>query len=165
MHIEKNNRHITNVYSEKAMNLLRICMTILGFSSLTYFIIYLFYRTLDFGIIFEVIGFIFIVLAYNKIPSKDWKKSQKYILFAMLPIGCLIFYDFLHLLVNLDEVLPEVLYYFLSTDKYFYYIEPYLYDISLVLTFGLLYSSYISLNKAKGDIEYEDYTEEFYDKI
>ena len=61
---QKNKKHIEKVYLEKAINILKICIGILIFDGLTYLIPILLYKNFDFGLIFEAVSFVFIILAY-----------------------------------------------------------------------------------------------------
>ena len=160
--IEKN---IEKIYSDKAKNLLKICIGILIFSGITYLIGISLYNSFDFGLIFEIISFIFIIIAYNKIEQNDFKSGKTNIIIAIIPIGWLIIYDFINLLANINEVLLEVIYYYTSFDQYFYYLEPYLFDVTLVATIILLYKSYSSLNKTDCSKQSDNYIDTFYDKL
>ena len=83
----------------------------------------------------------------------------------MIPIGWLIIYDIIELIVNLEEVLVEVIKYYFSWDRFFFYIEPYLYDVLLVATIIILYKAYKSLSKVEGNEEDNNYTDTFYDSL
>lgn len=161
----ENKKHIETTYSEKAMTLLKICMGISGFSIFTYFIAIFFYNSFDFGLIFEVISFIFLVIAFNNINRHHLDLGKRNVIISMIPIGWLIIYDFINLLVNIKEVLIEVTAYYLSPDRYFYVIEPYLYDVFLVTIITLLFKTYTSLCKADGSKKDDTYVDTFYDKL
>ncbi len=161
----KNEKHIENIYADKASNLLKICIGILIFSGITYLIGIFFYDAFDFGLIFEIISFIFIIMAYNKIEQNDFQAGKRNTIIAMIPIGWLIIYDLINLLVNSNEVLLEVIGYYTSFDQYFYYLEPYLFDVTLVATIILLYKTYSSLNKADGSKQSDNYIDTFYDRL
>lgn len=57
---ENNKKHIRNIYIDKSLNLLNICKIILLLSGLTYVIGFLIYNNFDFGLILEIISFVFI---------------------------------------------------------------------------------------------------------
>lgn len=154
-------KHIEKVYTDKAINLLKICIALSIFSLLTYLVGIFLYKAFDFGFIFEIISFAFIILAYLGISKANFQSSKRYIIIAMIPIGWLLIYDFINLLVNLKEVLIEVFGYYTSLDQYFYYLEPYLFDITLVGLIILLYKCYSSLSIADGSQK----TNDFYDKL
>lgn len=83
----------------------------------------------------------------------------------MIPIGWLIIYDFINLLANSGEVTIEVIHYYTSLDQYFYYLAPYLVDVTLIALIVLLYKSYSSVNRADGTTVSNNYTDTFYDKL
>lgn len=161
----KNREHIKETYVNKSLTLLRICIGISIFSGLTYLYGLLIYNAFDFGLIFEIISFLFIILAFNAIKKNDFISSKRNIIIAMIPIGWLIIYDLINLLVNIHEVLVEVGFYYMSFDRYFYYIEPYLFDITLVSSIILLYKAYSSLCIADGSKKSTNFTDTFYDSL
>ena len=83
----------------------------------------------------------------------------------MIPIGWLIIYDLIDLIVNIGDVIPVVIDYYLSIDQFFYYIEPYLFDVILVATIILLYKAFSSLSRADNSKPAENYVDSFYDKL
>ena len=76
----KNKKHIEKVYLEKASNLSKFCIYISIFSLLTYIYGIIRYNSFDFGFIFELISFVLIILASNKINSKNFELSKKYVI-------------------------------------------------------------------------------------
>ena len=163
----ENETHIRKTYKDKTENLLKISMGIMTISLLTYLGPLIFFKAFDFGMIFEIITLVLIVIAYNKIGQNHFKTVKKCIIIAMISIGWLIIYDFINLLANIKEVLIEVFRYYFSFDQFFYYIEPYLVDVFLVATIILLYKTYSALKKAERNepLEPEDYSDTFYDKL
>ena len=161
----KNKKHIEATYKDKASNLLKICMGVLIFSGISYLIAIFINKSFDFGFIFEIIAFVFTILAINKIGQNDLASAKRDIIIAMIPIGWLIIYDLINLLVNADEVFTEVASYYISGDFLFYSIEPYLCDVTLIASIILLYRAFISLGKADGSKKADNYTDIFYDKL
>lgn len=162
---EDEKKHIEKIYKEKALKLLKFYMIIAIFSGLSYLIAIFLYKSFDFGLIFEIIAFVFIIIAYNKIEQSDFRLGKRNVIIAMFPIGWLIIYDLINLIANISEVLTEVIIYYTSIDQFFYFIEPYLYDVTLVASIILLYFTYSSLCKADGSKKADDYVESFYDKL
>lgn len=160
----KNKEHIEKVYCDKAINIFKYCIGIFIFSFCTYAIA-LFFGNFDFGLIFEIISFIFTILALNKIKLKDFPKSKNYTIIAMIPLGWLIIYDLINLLVNIKEVITEVIFYYASSDQFFYYIEPYLFDVTIVAIIILLFLAYKFIRRADGTDENNDPTDAFYEKL
>ena len=159
-----NQKHIKETYSDKAQNLLKICIGLMVLSLLSY-LIALAYNTFDFGLIFEIVTFAFIILAYSQINQLKIKSAKKSIVIAMIPIGWLIIYDLIDLIVNIGDVIPVVMRYFLSIDQFFYYLQPYLFDTVLVATIILLYKAFSSLSIADNTKLADDYVDSFYDKL
>ena len=160
----KNKEHIEKINSEKAVNILKFCIIIFIISFITYAIA-LFFCNFDFGLIFEIISFIFTILAMNKIKVQDYSKAKTYTIVAMVPVGWLIIYDLINLLVNIEEVIVELIHYYTSFDQFFYYIEPYLYDVTLVAIIILLFVAYKSIRRADGTDKNTDPTDAFYEKL
>ncbi len=165
MEEDENKKHIKEIYKEKAIKLLKIFIIISILSGISYVFGILIYKSFDFGLIFEIISFVFIVFAINNIKQSNFKLGKKDIIIASIPIVWLIIYDFINLIAHINEVLIEVAKYYMSLDEYFYYLEPYLFDVTLVINVILLYKTYKSLNIADGTEKGENYIENFYDKL
>ena len=162
----ENKTHIRKVYKDKAENLLKKCMVIMFLSILTYILPLVLFKAFDFGLVFEVISLVFIVIAYNKMGQNDFRVLKRYTIIAMITIGWLIIYDFIDLLANIGEVFIEVSMYYLTGDQFFYYLAPYLVDVLLIASIILLYKTYSSLKKAEGsEAVYDSYEDTFYDKL
>lgn len=160
----ENKKHIQEVYIDKAISLLKICIGIFVFSGITY-VIALLYNVFDFGLIFEIISFVFVFISIDRLNQNKLQSSKKSIVIAMIPIGWLLIYDFINLLANLGEVLGEVVSYYTSLDQYFYYLAPYLVDVTLIALIVLLFKSYLAVSKANGTTISDTYTDTFYDKL
>ena len=115
----ENQTHIKEAYLDRASNLLKISMATFIFSFITY-LIALLYGAFDFGLIFEIISFVFLLLAFFRIKNEDTQAVKTYLIISMIPVGWLIIYDLINLLANLPEVMTEVFYYFASLDFLFY---------------------------------------------
>ena len=135
------------------------------FDGVTYLIGIFLYNSFDFGFIFEIASFIFILIALNKLEQDNLELTKKYIFISMIPIGGLLIYDFINLLANFEEVFAEVLTYYTRFHQYFYYLFPYLVDLILIALIVLLYKSYSSINKADGTEVSNNYTDVFYDNL
>ena len=163
--IQENKEHIQKIYTEKAQKLLKFCIVILIVNGITYLIGFFLYNSFDFGLVFEIITFIFILIANNRIEHKNMKLGKINTIMAIIPISFLIIYDLIHLAINIEEVLEEVLIYYTSSDQFFYNIEPYLFDITLIAVIKLLYKTYKALNKADNTQQSENYLDTFYDNL
>lgn len=162
---DKNQKHIQTVYADKASNLLKICMAIFAFSILTYVYAIFILNSFDFGLIFEAISLLFIIMAYSKINQRSFAPAKRNTIIAMVPVGWLIIYDFIHLLINIQEVMEEVIYYYTSTDQFFYWLAPYLFDVALVLIMVLLFKTLSALSRADGSKQATNYVDNFYDRL
>ena len=164
---EKNNdkKHIEQVYTDKACFLLKICIGLLVFDEITYVYMMSVYNNFDFGFIFESISLMFVLLAIVSFTHKRIKSGKAKTIIAIIPIGLLIIYDAINLLINIKEVLGEVARYYLTGDALYYCIKPYLVDVILVLLMGLLIKAYLAICKADGTKKTDDYAESFYDKL
>ena len=160
----KNEEHIQEVYIDQAIFFLKFYIGISLFSIITY-LIALEYNAFDFGFIFEVISFVFVILSMDKLKKHKLQSAKKCIIIAMIPIGWLIIYDFINLLANLNEVMANVIEYYTTWDRYFYSLKPYLVDVTLIALIVLLYKSYSSVNKADGTTVSDSYTDTFYNKL
>lgn len=160
---ETNRLHIKKVYKEKIRNLLKLCIGIFMFSFFTYIVGIWRYGQFDFGLIFEIISFVFIIIAYRKIEQNDFDAIKKSTIIAMIPLGWLVIYDLIGLLVNIDEVFREVVRYYVTWDKYFYYLLPYLVDVVLITLLILLYKVINASKKIEN--KSVDFAEDFYDNL
>ena len=160
----KNRAHIQKIYVDKALRYLKFCIGIFAFSGFSY-LIALLYNAFDFGLIFEIISFVFVIISINRLKQNQLQASKKSLVISMIPIGWLIIYDFINLLANSGEVTIEVIHYYTSLDQYFYYLAPYLVDVTLIALIVLLYKSYSSVNRADGTTVSNNYTDTFYDKL
>lgn len=160
----KNEEHIQEVYIDQAIFFLKFYIGISLFSIITY-LIALEYNAFDFGFIFEVISFVFVILSMDKLKKHKLQSAKKCIIIAMIPIGWLIIYDFINLLANLDEVITNITKYYTTRDKYYYSLMPYLIDVTLIILIGLLYKSYSSVTQVNKTTKSDNYTDTFYNKL
>lgn len=158
-------KNVEKIYKEKSIKLLKICQGFLCFSFLFYIVGIFLFNSFDFGLILELITFCVILFTIFKIKQNDFRLSKKTTVIAMLPLIFLILYDFINLLINIEEVTLEVIGYYLSFDRYFYYIQPYLYDVLSVTIVILLFRVYSSLNFADGSKKHDNYVDSFYDRL
>lgn len=161
--IKSNAEHVKETYLDSANNLLNFSMIVFAFSFITYFIALL-SNNFDFGLIFELIAFVLILITKNRIKNGDTSIAKICVIASILPVIFLIGFDLLNLILNLGEVFGEVFHYYTSIDQFFYMIEPYLFDITLVVNIVLLFKAFISLKYAEGSVE-KTYTDKFYDSL
>ena len=160
----ENSKHIKEVYTDKAIKLLKIYIGVAIVSGVSY-LIGLMYDLFDFGLIFEIISLICVCITLKNLSSSNLITGKKYIIISMIPIGWILIYDFIDLLANISTVLETVVVYYASGSWLFYCIEPYLYDVTLITNLGLLIAAYFSVCKADGSKKSTDFTENFYDEL
>ena len=155
---EENLKHIQNVYHEKTIKYLKIAITLLALSCSTYF---------DFGIILELISLVLLIISYNLCSNNKLSSFKNFIILSALPIALLIFYDFINLLLHIKEVFAEVSLYYITMNKYFFILDPYIYDVILVLVLVYIYKSINSFKKLSNDNiqQTKDFTDTFYDSL
>lgn len=161
--IKSNTEHVKATYLDSANTLLNYSIGIFILSFITYAIALL-YSNFDFGLVFEAIAVVLVFMAKNRIKNEDIKTSKLCIIIAMLPIFFLLGFDLINLLLNLGEVLVEVFHYYTSFDQFFYNIEPYIADVTLIIIIVLFFKAYFSLKHAEGSVE-KTYTDNFYDSL
>ena len=140
----KQQQHIEKVYSTKAANVLKIYLSFMAFSLLTY-LQSLFHGYFDFGLILETLSFVFTLFSLKSIKKNDYPGCKRNIIISMIPIALLIIYDIVLAIVSINP--------FLISD----YI---LYPINI-----LLFIAYGDICKATGNYQSTDYLETFYDKL
>ena len=159
----KNQKHIEEVQTEQATNLLKYCLLVFLLSGISYLIGIFMYQSFDFGLIFELISFVFTLLAMYKINLKHYNNAKTFLIIAMIPLGWLFIYDLINLLINIKEVFAQVIIYYMSFDFLFFYLQPYLYDVLTVLIIRWLYKAYNAIDKVD-KVKYNS-VESFYDKL
>ncbi len=164
MEEEENQKHIEQTYLEKSKNILYICIGILAVSFLTYIWNIVMYLNFDYGVLLEIVSCFFIISACVKIGKKEIELAKTYIIVSAIPMFILIVIDLIDLLSNIGEVIGQVGLYYLTGDFLFYFILPYLFDVTLYLNVFLLYKAYTSLGKAEGKIK-KSFTDTFYDSL
>lgn len=156
--------HIEKTYKEKADNNIKICLIICTLSMITY-IIPIFLENFDFGIIFEVLAVIFIILGKIQLGKDNYNNAKQFIALAMIPVLSMILYDLVELITHWEEVLYTVGEYFITMSGMFFSIEPYLFDPFLVIIFVLLLKIYESISRADGTDKTNDVQKNFYDRL
>ena len=141
------------VSMEKANNKLIIPILLLVISILTY-IIPLMYGEFDFGLIFETIALVLLVIAKRYIVSNDEKRTKRYIICSMLLIGWLLIYDIIWLILYILEGVDL----FNLTYNFFFG------EIFSIGSIAFLYSINKDLSKTSEQIKYENNKNWFYEE-
>ncbi len=108
----------------------------------------------DFGIVFEVISLVFLIIARNYMNKYDEARSKRYIICAMIPIGWILIYDIIVLISSIRDVVDLT---FLGYDYLFEEIFSVIYMI-------ILFAINKDLAKADNPVKYKESTDWFYEK-
>ena len=138
---------------DKAKNKTFAPILLMIISILTY-IPPLMFGEFDFGIVFEIISLVFLIIARRYMKHYDEIKSKRYLICAMIPVGWLLIYD---LIVMLSSMRDAVDFLFLGYDYFFGEILSILYIL-------VLFAINRDLAKADNPIKYKESTDWFYEK-
>lgn len=147
---EKN--FIKKINIDKAINKTKFTIILIVVSILTY-VIPIFLRVLDFGIFFEIISLIFLIISRNYMLKYDEVKAKKYIICSLIPIGWLLIYDFIIFITSMKNLVDVI---FLGYNYYWMEILLLLYMMMLLLINK-------NLSKANDPIKYKESTDWFYE--
>lgn len=145
---------IKKVNIDKAKNKAKDCISLTIFSILTY-IVPLLFGDFDFGLVFELLTLIFIFIARNNMKNYDEDRSKRYTIFAMIPIGWLLIYDFITLIANTSDAI----------DLTFLWYDFILGDGITILIIIILYAINKDLRKADNPEKYKESTDWFYERL
>ena len=151
-----NNDKIKRVYSDQAYNLLILLKVFLFIDLLTYIIPLFVFKEFDFGLVLDIIAFVFVILAYDNV-THDLKSSKTRVLISIIPIAWIIIYDVIDMLLNADSFI--LVYSFTYAGDYLKL--AFLLEILILV---LQIRTYIALSKSLGEKQFMDPTEEFYTK-
>lgn len=144
---------INKVNIDKAKNKTKISIGLITISIFTY-VIPLILGEFDFGIIFEIISLIFLLVSKNYMAKYDEIRAKRYIICSMIPIGWLLIYDFIFLLASIMSGLDIVI-----MGYGFFRAE-----ILSILYMLVLFMINKDLSKADNPIKYKESTDWFYEK-
>ncbi len=109
----------------------------------------------DFGIVFEVISFLFLLIAIKYMKNYDEIRSKRYVVYAIIPIGWLLIYDLIAMISSLKNFIDFL---FLGYDYYFS-------EILLIVYILVLFKINKDLAKADNPIKYKESTDWFYETL
>mgnify|MGYP004498117509 CR=1 FL=1 len=124
-----------DVNIEKAKTMSNYALIIIFFSILTYFIPIIM-GEFDFGIIVEIIAFVFLIISRLMIEERSKKLARCFNVFAAIPIIFLITYDVIKLLTSMT-------YHFYITELFIYIAA----EILPILYLRFLFSININLKE------------------
>lgn len=143
---------IKRVNVDKAKNKTIAPVVLMILSILTY-IIPLMEGKFDFGIIFEIISLVFLLIARKYMLKYDEIRSKRYVICSMVAIGWILIYDVILLCSYVQDVFDLAL---LGYDFYFG-------EIFSILYLSILFAINRDLSKADNPIKYKESTDWFYE--
>lgn len=151
---EDEKEFVKKINVDKAKNKTMIPILLSVISLLTY-VVPLIEGEFDFGIIFETIALIFILMARKCMLEYDELRSKKYVIFAMIPIGWLLLYDLFFILLSATDIVDLIL----GGYDLFYG------EIFSILNIAMLLVIHKDLSKADNPEKYKESTDWFYEKL
>ena len=144
---------IIKVNIDKANNKTMIPIVLMVISILTY-VFPLMLGEFDFGIVFEIISLLFLIIARNYMNKYDEIRSKRYIICAMIPIGWLLIYDLIIFLTSIKNIEDLIV---LGYDYFFG-------EILSIVYMTILLAINRDLAKADNPVKYKESTDWFYEK-
>lgn len=126
---------------------------LIGLSILTYIVPFAF-GDFDFGIIFEIISLLFLLVARSYISKYDEIRSKRYIICAIASIGWILIYD----VILFCSYVKNIVY--LTLVGYDFYIG----EFFLIMYLIILFAINKDLSKADNPSKYKESTDWFYEK-
>lgn len=143
---------IKKVNVDKAKNKTIAPILLMILSILTY-VVPLMYGEFDFGIVFEIISLVFLLIARSYMSKYDEIRSKRYVICSMVAIGWILIYDVILLCSYVQDIVDLAL---LGYDFYFGELFSILYLI-------ILFAINKDLSKADNPIKYKESTDWFYE--
>ena len=150
---DKEKEFIKKVNVDKAKNKASASMLLIIISLLTY-VVPLIYGEFDFGIIFEIVSLVFLVMAKSYMTKYDEIKAKRYIICSMIAIGWILIYDIILLCATMEDIVDLA---FLGYDYFFG-------EGVTILYLSTLFAINRDLSKADNPERYKESTDWFYEK-
>lgn len=144
---------IKKVNVDKARNITKFPIILIIISILTY-VMPLILGEFDFGIVFEIVSLIFLLISKSYMEKYDEIRAKKYLICSMIPIGWLLIYDFIILLSTILYGMDIII------ASYDFFSE----EVLSILYMILLFVINKDLAKADNPIKYKESTDWFYEK-
>ena len=96
---EEERAFVKKVNMDKAKNKSNYVIFLIAISLATY-VFPLILKSFDFGIVFEIISIVMIIIARGKMGLYDIVKSKRYVIISMVAIGWILIYDLINLMGN-----------------------------------------------------------------
>lgn len=150
---DEEKQFIKKVNLDKAKNKTNIAIGLMVISLLTY-VIPLLCGEFDFGVIFESISIIFVIIARIYMSKYDEMRAKRYNICSMLAIGWLLVYDMIILFSSIEDIVD------LTFLGYKYFWGEIFSIVYVVLLFAINKDLLIADNPTK----YKESTDWFYEK-
>ncbi len=151
---EEKKDYFRKVNIDKAEHKTIVAIIALVISLLTY-LFPLIYGEFDFGLVFEGVSMVLLLMAKNSMKYYEDKKAKTFVICSMLPVGFLLTYDFIALATTIHSVLDVL---FVIYDYIIGEIELLLF---ILVQFAVLYD----LNKAMFPEYYQEKNDWFYENV
>ena len=151
---DKEKEFVKNVNIDKAKNKIMACIGLTIISLLSY-VVPLMFGNFDFGMVFEILTLVFIFIARHYMSNYDEDCSKRFIIFAMIPIGWLLIYDFITILSYVSNVL----------DFTFLGLDFVLQEGFTILDLLILLAINKDLRKADNPEKYKESTDWYYERL
>ncbi len=150
---EKEKKFIKEINVDKAKNQTNLPILLIVISIMTY-IIPLMCGEFDFGIVFEIISLIFLIIARNYMSKYDEIRAKRYIIYSMVAIGWIFIYDIICMIPYIQDIVDLTIwgYNFFSGEVF------------TILYLIILFSINKYLSKADNPEMYKESTDWFYEK-
>jgi hypothetical protein len=145
---------IKKINIDKAINKTVACILLTIISLLTY-VAPLMVGDFDFGMVFELFTLIFIFMARNYMAQYDENRSKRYTILAMIPIGWLLIYDFITVMLYVSNVLD------FTFGGFDFVLQEGITIIDLIILFAINKD----LKKADNPEKYKESTDWFYERL
>lgn len=151
---EEEKKFIKNVNVDKAKNKTTGAIFFSIVSLVTY-IVPFFFGEFDFGIIFEVISLVFLIIARNKMNDYDEVRAKRYIICSIASIGWILIYDVLLFISSIQDALDFA---FVGFDYIFS-------EGALLIYIMILFFINKDLVKADNPEKHQESTDWFYERL
>lgn len=145
---------VKKINVDKASNKIKYAVLCFIVSILSY-VIPFFVGEYDFGIVFEILTLVFIFVAKHYMTIYDEDHSKLFITLAMIPVGWLLIYDFVSIILSAYDIVDFA---YLGSSML-------LYEIFTILGFVMLFSINKDLRKADNPEKYKESTDWFYESL
>lgn len=143
---------IKKVNVDKAKNKTIAPILLMILSILTY-VVPLMYGEFDFGIVFEIISLVFLLIARSYMSKYDEIRSKRYVICSMVSIGWILIYDVILLCSYVQDIVD------LALSGYDFYFGEFFSILYLIILFAINKD----LSKADNPIKYKESTDWFYE--